>query len=212
MSLALAGAASAQLTGYTNSGEFISTSPLVIDATNFVNLGEFGITISGFDTVPFDFSDVLTYTNRNFMYCDLGFVFNDSPATSGQIKLLGRFCQSKSRRDLWWRGRDPMSDLASFTSTTSAGTPQILIGASNIVNSGLLQVGQTGQISALGSSLDFSQGSVLVEGFDQISTGLITNGPALVPGAFIQYWGIGQQSNVLTRGDLSLSGPYGAAA
>src|SRR5690349_17242267 len=75
LSLALARLAGAgPIPGYTNTGNVLS--PINIDATNFVNLGRFDFSISGFTLAPYDFSDVLTYTNRGTMYVDNGFKFD----------------------------------------------------------------------------------------------------------------------------------------
>ena len=64
LSFALARLAAGQgLTGYTNVQNLYGDYPPVIDATNFVNLGVFDFTPG--DTQPYQFSDVLTYTNRN---------------------------------------------------------------------------------------------------------------------------------------------------
>src|SRR5690349_4013883 len=74
MSLLLAQFVSGQapLTGYTNFGNV--TSPPVIDATNFVNLGIFNFVTPS--SLPFDFSDVRTFTNRNAMADDTGWRFD----------------------------------------------------------------------------------------------------------------------------------------
>src|ERR1700677_241569 len=79
------------------------TSPPVIDATNFINNGLFDIAFNSFtvnstavfllttELPPFEFSDVLNYTNRGFMACDTGFIFDDAPSGNGSRHASASF-------------------------------------------------------------------------------------------------------------------------
>jgi hypothetical protein len=205
MVLSLAGAALGGPPGYTNSGTFSSTSPTFqIDATNVVNTGVMALGISSFDAGPFDFSDVLTYTNRGTMYCDNGFLFNDSPATTGTIQPSVNFFNQNPGQI--YGGALVLQPGANISGTVAGPAPQIIISATNITSSGVLQVGQAGLISATGNALNLSHGAMIVEGFDQAGSGLITGGTDLGPGEFIQYWGGGIQSNNFFYSNLAVPG------
>ena len=206
LSLALAVTAVAgPLTGYTNSGTFTSSSrSLVIDATNFVNLGTFDISVSGFTLGQFDFSDVLTYTNRNVMFCDNGFLFNDSPTTSGSIVPSVNFVNQNPGQIY---GGAALPQSGNLQLLGSGLSPRIIISATNITSSGILQVGQAGEIQATGDSMNLSHGASIVEGLDQVASGAITGGAVLGPGEFIQYWGTGLDSNNFFVFNLALAGP-----
>jgi hypothetical protein len=192
LSLALAGVAGAsQLTGWTNSGTLTATN-LVIDATNVVNFGNMSITASA-NFGQFDFSDVLTYTNRGLMSCTTGFIFNDSPASVGNIGPSINFVNQNPGQVEGGLG--------------GAGTaPRIVISALNITNSGTLEVGQTGEIWAMGNSLDLSRGTVLVQGLDQPNG--LSSGTSLGPGEFVQYWGTGINSNDFFLSNLSITNTF----
>lgn len=195
------GAWAAQLNGYTNNGFFSSSSPtLVIDATNFVNNGTFALAISGFDAGQFDFSDVRTYTNRGVMYCDQGFLFNNSPSSTGQIQPSANFLNQNPGQIYAGALILPVNSLISGA---SGPAPQIIISATNITSSGVMQVGQAGRISVTGNNVNLGHGSALVESFEQDSDPRITGGSVLGPGEIIQYWGAGMQSNTFFFPDLN---------
>ena len=212
LSLALAclTASGQPTTGYTNSGTILSAP--VVYATNFVNLGLFDFLVDGISSGPFDFGDVRTYTNRNVMYCDLGFNFDLSPATSQdppEGPAAGFANQNPGQ--IYGGALSPFTNSVEILLAEESGTaPQILINATNIQNSGLLDVGEAGLISATGNTLDLSRGTLNVEGFSLLSSGLLSSGTALGPGVFDDYWGIGNQSNAFTAaniGNISLPLP-----
>ena len=200
LSMALVGAAMAgPLTGWTNSGT-LTDNNIVIDATNVVNLGVLDIELSGFG--QFGFSDVLTYTNRGIMYCDDGFEFNDSPASFGNIGPSANFINQNPGQVY---GGAVVLQTGQVAGITPLVPPVIDISATNITSSGVLQVGQTGLISVTGSAVNLGHGSVIVEGFDQAASGLITGGAILGPGQIIDFWGGGLQSNNFFFQNLALA-------
>jgi hypothetical protein len=215
LGLALASAAQGgPLTGYTNDG-YVVTVPNGgngIDATNFVNNGLFDFDILGYSFQPFVFSDVQTYTNRGVMYCDLGFLFNTSPATS-QDPPAGPAAgfSNQNSGQIYADAQFPLTNTVEVFGENAALAafgiglyPQLIIEATNITSSGLLDVGQTGEISVTGNAVDLSYGSILVEGFDQLQSGLTSfSSVALAVGVFDDYWGIGQQSNALDSAVLA---------
>jgi hypothetical protein len=190
-----------QLTGFTNFG-LLTDANIVIDATNVVNFGIFDLTTASSSQVQqFDFSDVQTYTNRNVMYCSTGFIFNDSPASFGNISPSAYFVNQNPGQIY-----GGAADLPILLPATGAATsPRIEIDATNITNSGVIQVGQAGEIAVTGGSLDLSHGSAIVESFEQAASGAVTGGPFLAAGAIDQFWGAGIQSNVFFFPNLSLN-------
>lgn len=191
--------AGAQLTGFTNFG-ILTDQNIVIDATNVVNLGVFDLSVPGSD--QFGFSDVQTYTNRNVMYCNTGFIFNNSPASFGNIGPSAYFVNQNPGQVYGGALDLPANAQVGGSSGTS---PRLEIDATNITNSGVLQVGQAGEIAVTGGSLDLSHGSAIVESFEQAASGAITGGSFLAVGAIDQFWGAGIQSNNFFFQNLSLS-------
>ncbi len=93
---------------YINNGTITSppSDPPQIDATNFINNGEINIAFNSYTGVstvlaqvvflntsiqPFEFSDVLNYTNRGTMSCDTGFVFDTEPSSFGSPHMASSF-------------------------------------------------------------------------------------------------------------------------
>lgn len=197
------------LSGYTNIGEL--TTPPVIDATNFVNLGLFEIDSGGSGYPPFDFSDVLTYTNRNIMYGLNGFLFDTSVPT--------QFPYPAHQPALTFVNQNPgqiyggasveitnASGLITEFSSSSSDYPLLNVWASIVTNTGVLDVGSKGLISVTGQNLDLRRGTLNVEGLGQTGArGVVTTSSSsgfLVPGQFDDYWGLGNQNNVLNTNSL----------
>lgn len=208
LSLALAsGALAGPLTGYTNFGTLTSAS-LVLDYTNIVNLGIFDITgLTSFG--QFSFEDVQTYSNRNIMFCDQGFLFDNFPASFGKEGPSVNFINQNPGQVY---GGAVVLPPTSPISGTSGSFPQIIISATNIMSSGVLQVGQNGRIAAMGGALNLSHGSAIVESFEQNAGGQISGGTVLPPGAIIQYWGTGLESNNFTLQNLMVGSESTASA
>jgi hypothetical protein len=199
LALAFASAAlGSSLSGYTNSG--VVLSPPVIEATNFVNLGLFD-----FATLePFTFADVQTYTNRGVMYGEYGFVFDTSPATS-QDPPEGPAAgfSNQNPGQIYGGAEVPLTN--SLEVIDAGADPQLIVNATNIESSGLLDVGATGLISITGNAVDLSRGTVQVEGVAQNGATAATVG--LGAGIFDLYWGIGVENKKLGLGNLSLPFP-----
>ena len=192
--------AGAQLTGFTNFG-ILTDQNIVIDATNVVNLGVFDLSVPGSD--QFGFSDVQTYTNRNVMYCNTGFIFNNSPASFGNIGPSAYFVNQNPGQVYGGALDLPANAQVGGSSGTS---PRLEIDATNITNSGVLQVGQAGEIAVTGGSLDLSHGSAIVESFEQAASGAITGGSFLAVGAIDQFWGRRHsKATIFSFQNLSLS-------
>jgi hypothetical protein len=106
--LALLQVAPAQTNVFENDGPFNSppSDPPQVDATNFINKGQFNIGLNSFSNLkttflngailassiaPFDFSDVLYFTNRGSMQCDTGFIFDTAPSGTGSRHMAASF-------------------------------------------------------------------------------------------------------------------------
>ena len=210
-------------TNFINSGSI--TSPTNIDAINFENFGLFSFLINtsasvsnstGVQTVnnsgfsPFDFSDVLYYTNRGTMACDTGFIFDDAPSTSGSRRASASFGNANNGQ----------IGAGSYTNIFfggvffyTGGAPTLSITATNIVNTGLLDVGVNGYIGLGGQNLYLGRGTLNVEGASEISTfnfgtnffdGTSIVGTSLDFGVFDAYWGIGIQTNQLSTNNFGV--------
>lgn len=157
---------------WINNG-YITSAPQ-IDATNFVNNGYLSVFTSG----PFQFYNTRNFTNRNQMVGFPGFEFATVPAGPGGSGASYR-ANSFVNANLVPSSQNSASIYAST---------HLLVDATNIVNRGLLKVGNTGLIRLLGNNVDLSRSALRVESF----------GPQ---GGFLaNYWG-----NTNTGGQINPS-------
>jgi hypothetical protein len=207
-------------TTYENDDNYQGLPPTNIDAITFINKGTFNVAFnsaltntSTFSSVlfistqidPYDFSDVLYYTNRGTMTSDTGFIFDDAPATSGFRQMSDTFGNANTGRILAGSVSNffAPTSLVFFVGLGLTGTPVLEISATNVVNTGTLDSGSDGRISIDGNNLDLTRGTVHVEGFDEavITGGTTTNGfitfATSAIGIMNQYWGIGNETNDL---------------
>ncbi|HEU5070270.1 MAG TPA: hypothetical protein VFV96_07645 [Verrucomicrobiae bacterium] len=168
---------------YYNGG--LVTTPPVIDATNFVNEGVFSIATE----LPFEFSSVLNYTNRNQMRNG----FLDEVFVTGGLLFTGspgfRFDTAPPTDQSW-----PRHMAANFynaplvgnvaTNASIYGDFQLLVSATNIVNHGALRVSEYGLVSLDGKTVDTSRGILQTSGFAE-------RGSTTPEGIFDQYWFFG---------------------
>ncbi len=227
---------------YVNNGTLITNIPPQIDATNFINNGDFEIQF-GFVTTfqsallgsisvlqnnnPLEFSDVQFYTNRGIMACDTGFKFDNAPsgagtrhrsavfgnANLGNISAGSAFGAFSSIPTLF-AGQGPVG-----TSLATA-VPAITVSATNVVNTGLLDVGINGVLSVDGANLNLGRGTLHVEGFDDFASSgafSVTNNNGIFFGGdlssfnlgiFDINWGFGIQTNLLSINSVSLPFPF----
>ena len=138
------------------------TYPPVIDATNFVNNNSFTI---NFTTIPlmqsfYETSDTIYYTNNGTMEANTGFTFDTQSTVTGLRTMAGNFinpgtvsCASVNNTGDPFGGQFGLFGLA-----------QCLVNATNIVNSGTLDVGVGGLLQVTGQNLDLTHGALFVEG------------------------------------------------
>ncbi len=187
--------------------------PPQVDATNFLNKGTINLLLgSGFATVgglqvetltvpPFDFSDVLNYTNNGTMTCDAGFRFDTAPSGNGARHMASRFVNSN--RGLISSGSINNSLVVGglVIAIGSQGLPLLQISATNVVNGGVLDVGQNGLLSVTGNNVNLANSVLNMEG--SVAAGAFSVGGFCASGALInpglgifpQYWGIGRGTN-----------------
>ena len=185
---------------YYNNGTV--TTPPVIDATNFVNEGRFEISTG----LPFEFSSVQNFTNRNLMrngfldgFLVTGGIF--SSFTSGF-----RFDTAPVNELAGWN-RHPAKNFFNAplvgnvaSNATIYGDFQILVQATNIVNHGAIKVSEFGLVSLEGKTVDVSR-SVLETGDFGVRT------PTLPQGIFDDYWNFGT-NNINPNNQFTLANPF----
>ena len=144
---------------------------------------------------------------------DVGWRFDTEPAVSGSAKRAVGFANQNPGQILG--GSLSLSageGIIIIGVGAGSGSPQIAVSATNISNTGLLDVGPAGLINLAGNMVDLRHGTEFVEGFDQLAgstatAGGIELGALLDVGVFDNYWGIGLQSNKLSVADFSLPFP-----
>jgi hypothetical protein len=195
------------LAGYTNSAPFIALGP-PIDAISFVNLATFEPLIFG--PSPFDFTDCSFFTNKSTMFCSLGFKFDTVTNVQGTIQRLPAQSFNNGNTGAIFAGG--ILTKAQFVGI-GIGTelPEIIVNATNMVNTGVLDTDVTGVINLTGKTVNLSRGTIHVEGFDNGTSvtdplTLGTNSVASV-GVFDQIFGLGLQSNLLSVLNFTLPNP-----
>ncbi|MEO8426660.1 MAG: hypothetical protein ABI651_06055, partial [Verrucomicrobiota bacterium] len=127
-----------------------------IDALAFANYGTFDV--ASFSSFPYDFQNVLNYTNTGSMSAS-GFG-NVNPPVGGGFNFDTAF------RD---RPRRPAQNFVNKSSGSIFGQNFLQISASNIVNHGVLTVGGDGLIQLKGQTIDLSRSGLEIQrlGLDQ---------------------------------------------
>ncbi len=142
-------------------------NPPVIDATNFVNTGTFIINFTDLFLILnnqsfFETSDTYNYTNSGVMMANAGFRFDTrfSSGTGARTMAANFYNQGSISVGSVANTGDNFLGQLFFVGFI----PQCLINATNIVNSGALDVGVDGLIQLTGQHVDLSAGSLNVEG------------------------------------------------
>jgi hypothetical protein len=184
--LSLAYTASAASDTYQNDSVVDVTIPPqsmpTIDATNFVNNNSFTITFTapaqGANTETFESEDTLNYTNNGLMVANssyltnvYGFPLNVSPgcgflfdhySTSTHQQTMSRSFNNAGTI----RANSLVDILANATFGGTVG--KCTVSASNIVNSGTMQLGFNSLIQLTGQDIDLTRGILGIEGFSTI--------------------------------------------
>lgn len=203
--LALGRSVSAQPSSiYINNGS-INAPPSAfpqVDATNFVNNGLFNIGLPvALPLNLFTFSDVLNYTNTGVMACNTGFKFDTEPSGTGSAHMARNFINTATGSIAAGSATNGFFAFSTngFVGSVGLGAisvgltgfPLILVSATNIINTGLLDAGESGVINLGGSMMNLDRGTVHIEGFDESINFFGFN-----IGIFEAYYGLGLQTNI----------------
>ena len=168
---------------YINSG--VVTTPPNVNATNFVNNG----TISIFTSLPFSTSNTENFTNRGTMTGAVGWQLDHAPSGAGLRRAAAVFHNHPQ---------------GTITSSDFGLSSQLWIGATNLINEGIMTVGELGLMSLKGTNVNLKRGGVQVAPFAGSGTAENTNGTIFLPETAIidNYWGIGT-NNINTASILT---------
>ena len=143
-----------------------------IDATNFVNNNSFTMNFTTASlTQPFyETSDTVNYTNNGSMVVNTGFKFDTQSTSTGLHTMAGNFinpgtvsCGSLNGLGFFSFGSSFFSSLFFF------GAGQFNAWATNIVNSGTVDVGVNGLMQFTGENVDLTRSRLTIEGFGLFS-------------------------------------------
>jgi hypothetical protein len=183
-------AAGAPARFYVNDGFVNASNPPVVNAINFVNNGEFDV----FTLTPYRTSSTLNFTNRGTMNGSPGFDFRTFPATSGQVHMAANFHNANN-------GVINCTGLFTFTVINLlfgnlTGNSQLVIGATNIINSGEINMDASSLIRMNGVNIDLTRGGLTMNNTFNIFNGIFFNNAGILDG----YWGIGSPTNAFQAG------------
>lgn len=168
--VALPGLSRAAAVVYTNDA-IVQCPPQIapqIVATNFVNVSYFSIN-SNFE--PYETTETVNYTNVGQMLSGVGFRFETSPAGAGVRRRAGTL----------------------FNNGTIDCGSKLLASATNILHSGVIDMGYESLLSLKGHKIDLNRGTVNSEtsGFASVFNG--TNFfTVFSSGIFDGYWNVGE--------------------
>jgi hypothetical protein len=171
---------------YENFGTI--TEPPQIDATEFINHGEFDL----FTALPFDTLNTLYFTNRGIMIGSVGYRF-DYSTLSGRRPAAS----FHNRGEIFSQSIGSIGpiDLNLIFAAVLGG--YLDISATNVVSTGVMGVGPLGVMTIKGSSVELAR-SGLTAGFNEIAdlgvpfTSRIGDAEYINPGGVNEvYWGVG---------------------
>jgi len=142
---------------FNNSGSI--TTPVDVNATNFINSGTWDINTPGFPSLPFQTFSTYNYTNSGTMSCSIGWQFDHGPWPSGARDWSANFFNDNT-------GTIAARDAA-FTFSVS----KLLISATNIINKGLLSAGPYGKMLLVGSGVNLSRSGLEITPLVSIPNG-----------------------------------------
>jgi hypothetical protein len=167
--------------------------PPIIDATNFDNESTFSVTYNTYQTLttqPYEFKDVVNYTNGQNGYL----LFNSPPNTNGfLISTLygvtadfntwrpalnnnfsaGTFFNQGTIRVDSLLDKNNLYDFGGFQFYILISLGQCNIWATNIINPGNIEVGAEGQIGLTGQNIDLTRSVLTVENTLNANQGVV---------------------------------------
>lgn len=128
-----------------------------VDATNFVIYNSFSINFNSesLNAELYEPYDTINYTNNGLMMANTGFKFDTQPSTGGADAMAGVFYNA---------GTVSCGSISNTTALFFASAGQSVVWATNMINSGTVDVGEDGLISFSGQNADFTGGNLNIEG------------------------------------------------
>jgi hypothetical protein len=187
-------------TYYQNVGSVICPPdiPPTIDATNFINEGQFIVNITNFPSVlpsqgpvdPYETFDTLNFTNGfgAFLACNSGFLFQYNPQVGAPSPAASFYnagtinCGTSDMTNLSYL------TLRGFSIVTNQFPANFELTATNIINPGTVNMGPLSRLRFTGDSLDLTRGTLAIQ---NTSTNTVFGQLAYSGGIFDGYWGVG---------------------
>ncbi|HWW00692.1 MAG TPA: hypothetical protein VNZ64_13425 [Candidatus Acidoferrum sp.] len=165
-----------------------------IDALNFINNNTFTIIITNFaiNSQLWDSSDTVNFTNNGVMTGAPGFQLDTAPSYNGFRVRAGSIVNNGT---INVGGATNL--IAGFNAATGVtiftGLPKLIGNATNIVNSGALNLGFESLCTLSGENVDMTRGTLAMQqtGVDVYNGSFFFNG-----GMFSGYWGLGFNTNI----------------
>ena len=143
------------------------------------------------------------------MFCDTGFLFNTQPSGTGTAHRAAVFGNSNLGQIQAGSAVSPITTASLFF---LGDLPQLTISATNVVNTGVLDVGVNGLLTVDGQNLFLQRGLMNIEGlstFNTIFTGGLFFGGSFDFGVFPRYWGqTGLETNAIPASSFALSNAF----
>jgi hypothetical protein len=186
----LAGAVTVPATQDTYINSVAVTIPPQVDATNFVNTTAGSFTIN--TRLPFETSNTRNFTNRGSMTGSVGWRFDHAPSGPGLRRAAANF------------HNHPLGTVTAVDGFTVGGpggigleyASKLLIAATNIVNQGILTVGELGLMRLDGTNVNLNRGGLQVNPLIGQGVTESVDGSTFQPEVAIAdiYWGIGNRA------------------
>ena len=184
---------------YVNPSDLIAyTNPPVIDAVSFLNPEGLAFAVADLAEMNlYDFTDCQNFTNLGYMFASPGFDFRTKPLADGQSPRPAAWFVNQG-------GGSPMAGIIecvglpfNFGIGVSgmgggyiAGNSQILVQATNIINSGTMTMGSSDLISLAGDYVDLTRGSISMTNKFQFYGDVFSFSAQVLDG----YWGTGPEA------------------
>ena len=172
--------------------------PPTIDASNFVNYGQFIVNITNFPPLhpsqgpvdPYATFDTLNFSNQYgaFMACNSGFLLQFNPQV-GSARPAVSFYNAGSINC----GTSDMTNLSYMTFRggavwTNTAPAAFIVAATNIVGPGVVNMGANSRLSFAGDNLDLTRSLLTME---NSGTNIVSGATVFTGGIFDGYWGVG---------------------
>jgi hypothetical protein len=145
----------------TPDGIFVNNGSFLVDMSLIQNL--FGA------STFYETSETLNYTNNGVMIGIPGFDFENFPVSVGQARLAANFVNNANGFGggaIYATNSNQLINLLGL----SAGLSTVRVRATNVVDTGLIQMDNTGLIDILGNDLDLRRGRLVMTGGNGVSS------------------------------------------